>query len=247
MNHLKTYENFSKVASSYATGVTPDQRKNQMEINPRLLYNSVHLNPDYLEFRRIATNIENGTEPNISEILRLNSISEYENFYQITKKWVEDKFRIFKKYSYEDMEDRLLEFFDEIPNFNPKIMFSISKGGSSIGINFNKLNDPKYLLNTIGGILNDILYNCIKSYDVISINQYFDTNKCAISIYLNGIQHFGTGSYNLIFLESLVDKIVKRFSQLYDVSHITYDFERAKRQYDPNHDVQEYDFRIYLN
>ena len=38
----------------------------------------------------------------------LDDISGYKDIYQITKKWLKDQFNIFKKLSYDDVEDRLV-------------------------------------------------------------------------------------------------------------------------------------------
>jgi hypothetical protein len=169
--------------------------------------------------------------------------------YTSIKYFIKDNFDIFKKYNMDDIKDRLLEYFDQIPKFNPYVMFSISSEKSSIGINENKLDDKKYFLSKVSTILKDILWRCLSHSDKITIDEYFKTHNPSLYIDFNPSWSEHTGkrpTYNLIFLEKLADDIYRRFNQLYGINGVSYEYERLHRKYDPNMEVYSYDFKLYL-
>ena len=228
MKFLKLYEKFDtlKGMSYYRRGET-------------------HV-PDYISVRKIIDGLRDGTIPSASDNELLDRVSGYPNFYNSVSNWLKERFDIFKKYSYEDMEDRLCEFFDEIPKFIPKTMFTLTKKGSSMGIRSDKLNDKLYFIKEIGHIMGDILYNCTSNK--MTIDEYFSLTKCGLHIMFNREDYTTTsGSYNLIKLEEICDRIIKRFNQLYDTDGFEYRSNpREGRLYDNDRDVYDYDFVIYL-
>lgn len=233
MKWIKTYENFNKIFSN---------RHDNRDLR------SLHkISPEQNIVTGIIDKLENGIEITEEDKKELDRISEYDNLYDIVEKWLEKIFSIFRKHSLVDIEDRLVEFFDEIPRFTPHIMFSISKKGSHIGVSSNKLDNKDYFKWEIGHILRDMMWECAKPYGRISIDEYLSIKKPAIYISFNDPISKGNPEYNLEFLESLADRIYNRIKQLYDVSSIYYEREREGRQYDTNIDVDDYSFIIYLN
>lgn len=203
--------------------------------------------PQLVEFKLVVNKIQvRGIEPSEEDKKIIDDIVGYENLYEVTKEWLRDKFNVFKKYDYEDMEDRLCEFFDKILNFDPMIMFCLSKDRSAMGIRYDKLNDQNYFISKIGDILNDINFNKFKPYDTISVNDYYKLVKPAFHINLNSFGANNSNTYNLLFIEDLVDKITKRFKYLYDIEYVTYDCIRDGRKYNPNIDINGYSFTMYL-
>lgn len=236
MMWIQTYENFNKIFSDRHD----DAVRSLKSLDP------YKIGIEQNTIITIIDKLQNGIEITEEDKKELDRISEYDNLYNTIEKWLQNIFNIFKKHSYEDIEDRLVEFFDEIIRFEPHIMFSISKKGSHIGISSNKLNNDNYFKWQIGNILRDMMYECSKTINRISINEYLSIKKPAIYISLNGVGGKISG-YNLEFLESLCDRIYNRIKQLYDVSSIEYDFEREGRKYNTNIDVDDYCFTIYLN
>lgn len=101
---------------------------------------------EYNEFKKIVSIIRSTyKDPNDYDKERLDEISGYKNLYDNTKEWIISLFKFFNKYSIEEIEDRLLEFYDEVPKFKPVVMFSISTRTSSLGISEKKLNHKNYL------------------------------------------------------------------------------------------------------
>ena len=200
---------------------------------------------DLVKFRDINDNIrDHSIEPTKSQLKVLDEISGYTDFYATTKKWTEHQFNVFKKYDFEDIEDRLLEFFDEISNFQPRVMFALSKRNSSLGIRYDKLNDKRYFISELGYVIGDICYNC--SSNKISIDEYYKIVKPSIYISFNISDRLGRTQYPLTFLESLADRIVNRFKYLYDIQGVEFTLEREGRKYDINADVDDYSFIMYL-
>lgn len=232
MKWIKTYENFQILQG----------------------YDDHYSSIEYLKIKKIIERIEylSKLEKEITteEIEFLDDISGYPMLYSSIKYFIKDTFDVFKKYSIDDIKDRLLEYFDKIPKFNPFVMFSISSKSSSIGITENKLDDRKYFLSMIASILKDILWRCLSKSDVITIDEYFDIQKPSIYIDFNPSWRHTTGekrfTYNLLFLENLADEIYKRFRELYDIDGVSYEYERMNRRYNPNMEVYSYDFKLYL-
>ena len=237
MKWIKTYENFNAIFS--------DRHDSNRNLRPLQQY---RIGPEQGIITGIIDKLQNGIDITEEDKKELDRISGYDNLYDIVEKWLEKIFNVFRKHSYEDIEDRLVEFFDEIPKFTPHVMFSISKKGSHIGISSNKLDNKDYFKWEIGNILRDMMYECTKPYDRVSIDEYLSIKKPALYITLNHSSNINTTKqYNLEFLESLVDRIYNRVKQLYDVDSIQYNLDREGRKYDTNVDVSDYNFIIYLN
>lgn len=223
MRWIKQYDNFSLIFN--------DKKK---------------IGVDYYNIKRIISIIQSGKEPNVYEKKVLDDISEYQNLYDVTKNWLKEKFVIFKKYNIEDIEDRLCEFFDKIPKFNPRVMYSLSVKNSLLGIDNNKLNDDSYLIEEIGHVLNDILWRCGSKHDKINIDEYY--HQVRASLYINfNLTTLNKNKYNLVYLEDIADKIINRFRFLYNIDEFDYfGYERDGRRYDPNINVDDYGLILYL-
>lgn len=133
--------------------------------------------------------------------------------------------------SIEEIEDRLVEFFDQVPDWDSYLMFSLhmkySGGEGWLGISSDKLDDPKYLLIELSHVFSDLLfhkktkkYSKKYSKSEFTIDYYLENKRPAISIHFNRTND-NRKSYNLLFLEDLGDKIVKRLSQLYKIVDYT--------------------------
>lgn len=188
-----------------------------------------------------------GKEISKEDIDFLDEVSGYSNLYLSVKSFLRKVFEVIKKYDMEEIKDRLLEFFDQIPKFNPFVMFSLSNKNSSAGIDYNRLNDHSYFLLFVSDVLSDIFYNCSSRYKTITIDEYFSIYRPSIYIDLNLCEVVGgRPTYNLIFLEKIVDDIVKRFKYLYGIEDVDYSYERRNRMYNPNIDVDSYTIKLYL-
>ena len=222
MRWIKTYENFNKIFSYRHDNAVRGLKSLQYKIGPE---QSIVVG--------IIDKLQNGIEITEEDKKELDRIAEYDNLYNVVEKWLGEIFNIFRKHSLIDIEDRMVEFFDQIPNFKPHVMFSISKKGSHIGVSSNKLNNKDYFKWEIGHILRDMMYECAKPYNRISIDEYLTIKKPAIYITLNqGSNINTTKQYNLEFLESLADRIYNRIKQLYDVSSIYYEREPLYRDWE---------------
>jgi hypothetical protein len=191
--------------------------------------------------------LKDGKELNQNQKDFINRYFEYPDLYDITSKWLQNKFDTFSKYNIEEIEDRLVEFFDQIIHWDPYLMFSLymkySGGESWLSIYPEKLNDPKYLLTELSYVFSDLLFHTkTRKYSKpeFTIDYYLENKRPAISIHFNRAYQ-SRESYNLLFLEDLSDKIVNRLSQLYKIVDVMSDNNRHNsRLYDPETDVNDY-------
>lgn len=216
-------------------------------------YSDQYTSYEYLKLRSIIEEMEKlskiGSEISKDDIDFIDRVSGYTMLYSSIKYFVKDVFDIFKKYDMVDIKDRLLEFFDKVPKFNPYVMFSISSDKSSLGISENKLDDRSYFLSIVSSVLRDILYNCSVKHGNITVDEYFSTHRPSIYIDLNLSWTENVGrrpTYNLVFLEKLADDIVKRFRYLYDIEDVDYELDRENRRYNTNIDIESYSIKLYL-
>jgi hypothetical protein len=229
MKHIKLFENFTNVS----------------------------LQDEYKFRTMVGKMMDHGIEPSKEEKDMIDEISEYKGLYENAKIWLRNLFNVFKKYDFEDIEDRLLEFFDQISNWDPMLMFSISTKKSSLGVSQSKLNDEKYFIYELGHVLKDILYTCKPDTSILTkksgfdINDYFKNMRPAIHLDLNRMGARHNQEYNLLFIESLADRIVKRFKYLYDITGVDFrsssaELDRENRKYDPNIEIYDYTIKMYL-
>lgn len=194
-----------------------------------------------------------GKELNKDQQEFLNIYFNYPNLYNAVSELISNSFKILSKYSKEEIEDRLVEFFDQVSDWDPYVMFSLhmkySGGESWQGITSDKIDDPKYLLYELSHTFSDILFHSRSrrySTSPVTIDYFLENRKPAISIHFNRTNE-SQKSYNLLFLEDLMDKITKRLSQLYKIVDVKYDYNRyTGRLYDPDTDVSDYTLSLII-
>lgn len=209
---------------------------------------------EYYITREYIDILRSGKNLNKEQQEFINIYFNYPDLYNILTKWLKKKFKIFSKYSQEDIEDRLVEFFDQVPEWDPYVMFSLhmkySGGEGWLGISSQKLSDKSYLFYELSHVFSDLLFHTrIRSYSTtpeVTIDYYLTNKQPAISIHFNRTNE-SRKSYNLLFLEDLGDKIVKRLSQLYKVVDVKWDYNRyTGRLYDPDTDVNDYTLSLII-
>lgn len=227
---IKTFENFNSLV----------KKEDHYRKGP------ITFSEDEINFRNICDDI---TKKDFTEedVITLNRISEYPNFYNIVHDWLKNEFRIFKKYSLLDIEDRLIEFSDKLLKWNSKIMFSLSRKNTSIGISNSKLNDEDYFYTILKYVIKDIAYAC-SSYQRMTVDQYLSETKA--SIYFNFNKHGSSHeSYNFEYVEKLILEFERRMKNIYGLSitHGDSSLEtRELRKYNTNIDVYDYSFTMNL-
>ena len=208
-----------------------------------------------IAFQRIISEIEESGEIKKYQSSLLDRYFGYENFYDTIKNLVENYLNILSKYRFDDVEDRLCEFFDEVPRFKSYVKFSISSKNSVVFINSEKINDKVYKIHLIASQIRDIHYHISKdtlSFSGISsdikknyIDEYMILYRPAFYISF-GCDNY-TESYNLLTLENLADRVLRRFKQLYNVVGVDFPYHREERRCNSMEtDVHEYVFKIYV-
>jgi len=207
---------------------------------------------EYYIVREYLEILRSGEELSEDQKEYINKYFDYTNLCNILINWLQERFKTFSKYSKDEIEDRLVEFFDQVPDWEPYVMFSLhmkhSGGEGWLGISSDKLEDKNYLMYELSHVLSDLLfYTKPRSYkSEISIDHYLENKRPAISIHFNHTNDSRT-SYNLLFLEDLGDKILNRLSNLYKVTDVKWDYSRyAGRLYDPNTDVNDYTLSLII-
>jgi hypothetical protein len=208
---------------------------------------------EYYIVREYLDILRDGKELNQEQKEFINEYFKYPNLYDITSKWLQNSFDTFSKYNIEEIEDRLVEFFDQLPDWDPYLMFSLhmeyAGGEGWLGISSDKLDDPKYLLIELSNVFSDLLFHTkTKKYSKseFTIDYYLENKRPVISIHFNRTNE-SRKSYNLLFLEDLGDKIVKRLSQLYKIVDVKWDNNRyTGRLYNPDTDVNDYTLTLII-
>jgi len=209
MNYLIKFENFDSIR----------------ELNKKIGSLRRNINKDEMEnnskFKKISMKIEDGIEPTNIEIKELDHISGYSDLYEKIKKLTKSCLESFKGLLIDDIEDRLLGYFDEIPMFIPSVNFCLHIDDSTSIINSNKLTDQKYLISKTGRNLLDVLFFTTHEK---SLDYYLSNLSPGIYISFNGIGNRNSHKkYSLEKLNNLSDKIVNRFKSIYPIDKIIYD------------------------
>ena len=207
----------------------------------------------YYQVREYFDILRSGEDLNSEQKEEINNYFEYPNLCDELEVWLQKRFDIISKYDIEDIEDRLVEFFDLVPDWDPYVMFSLhikySGGEGWLGIKSDKIGDHKYFLYEMSHVLYDLLFHRRKrpyATDQVTVEQFLKDKRSCISIHFNRTNESRT-SYNLLFLEDLADKIVRRLSQLYKVVDVKWDYNRyTGRMYDPDTDVNDYTLSLII-
>ena len=207
----------------------------------------------YYIVRENLDRLRDGKPLNKKQKEEINSYFEYPGLYDKLEVWLKNKFEIFSRYDIEDVEDRLVEFFDEIHYWEPHVMFSLhlkySGGEGWLGITSDRIGEPKYLLYEMSHVLSDLLFHRAKtrfSGPTMTIDEFLKNKRACISIHFNRTNE-SRESYNLLFLEDLMDRIVTRLSKLYNITQVMYDYNRyTGRLYDPDTDVNDYTLSLII-
>lgn len=207
--------------------------------------------PEYYVIRDYMFKLRNGKELDDSEKEDIDLFFKYPGLYDKLEIWLKEKFDIISKYNIEDIEDRLVEFFDKVSDWDPQVMFALhmrySGGEGWSGIDSKKIGSRKYLLYEISHVIGDLLFHRPKKWrtDNVTVDDYFKNKKASLHIGFNRVNQ-SRKFYNLLFLEELMDKIVSRLSKLYNITNVKYDYSRDKRYYDPNTDVNDYTLTLII-
>lgn len=209
---------------------------------------------EYYIVRDHISKLRDGQELTQEEKEDIDKYFEYPNLYNKLETWLQKKFDIISKYDMLDIEDRLIEFFDQVPKWDPHVMFSLYmkyEGGQGwLGITSDRIGDREYFLYEMSHIISDLLFHKPKPsrpYSKgVTVDEYLNNKKACISIHFNRSNE-SKSQYNLLFLEDLMDRMVSRLSKLYNVTDVKYDYNRyTGRMYDPDTDVSDYTLTITI-
>lgn len=191
----------------------------------------------------IIQELSNTDLKNISNelILKLDKISGCDNLYLKSQERLREFFRIFSKYDFQDMEDGLVEYFDDLIRWHPIVMFSIGKRGSNMGVDWNKINDNNYFNTILVRLISDVFFR-ISIEKVFNIDDYLKSIKPIFFILLQskegGLSYYE--KYNLLYVDSVVDNIINKMWRLYKSTIVEREYER----YTGNRNIDIYDYTI---
>ena len=182
------------------------------------------------------THSEHGTEPNDDKKKIINSIFNSTNVWAKAKDKSKNILSIIDKYNIEDIEDRSIEFMDELSEWEPLIMFAwyYDNGwhGLNVTDNINEITcrliwDAWYQINS-------------KKTEVRTIEDFLVVTKPCIYFNLNKISQ---QSKILSDVEEVADRMVARYKQLYNIDEVLLPYNRDTRQYNPS-DIETSDYQI---
>jgi len=173
-------------------------------------------------------------EPNNDDKKLIDKIFNSSNVWENVKKKSQEILSIINKYDIEEIEDRSLEFTDEVTGWNPRIMFAwyYSNG-------WHGLKGTEDIDDTTCRLIWDAWYQINSTNTKVkTIEQLLKAIKPCI--YFDLTDGDGYKPKNLLELEKIADRMVNRFKQLYDIEDFILPYHRETRQYDPNSDVTDY-------
>lgn len=176
-------------------------------------------------------------EPSIEEKKIIDKIFGHENVWDICKSKVSDMISVISKYDIEDMDDRTVEFSDEIFDWTPSIYFAWYYKNSWYSLN-NKINDQTCRF------IQDMRYNITTRGEIFDV--CLSNIKPCLSIEFNAKSGGEFRYYNLLKVEDIIKRLVIRFQKLYDIEDVIYDYDPEERRYDPDIDISSYHLTIIL-
>jgi len=180
-------------------------------------------------------------EPNDDDKKLIDKIFNSPNIWEKTKKKTKEILEIINKYDIEDIEDRSVEFTDELVNWrNPKPpMFGwYYKNG------WHGLSGKGNIDDTTCRLIWDVWWQINSTNtEVKTIEGFLKVTEPCIYFNLNDNGH----KYeNLLEVEKVVDRMVTRFKQLYDFKDVLLPYHRETRRYDPNSNISDYQITFIL-
>lgn len=177
-------------------------------------------------------------EPSIEEKKIIDKIFGVENVWDICKSKVKNIMSVISKYDIEYIEDRIVEFSDEIISWEPRIMLAwyYKNSWHSFGKNINDvtcrfIQDMRYNIKISGEIFDVCLSNI----------------RPCLSIEFNDDRNSNSTNYNLLEVEDVMKRLVILFKKIYDIEDVIYDYDPGERKYNPDMDINSYHLTIILN
>ncbi len=178
-------------------------------------------------------------EPNEDDKKLIDKIFEINNVWNKCKSQVKYIMKTISKYSIEEIEDRLVEFTDELTGWEPRIMFAWNYKMSWHGLQADyDINDQTCRF------ISDAWYEMNKPYENSKFEEFLSMCRPCIYIELNR-------SENRIYkklseVEPIGFKIGKRFQQLYNVEKVEYPYYPNTRRFEDSTDIGDYLLTIIL-
>lgn len=178
------------------------------------------------------------------EISFIDSVFNYENLYNDIYLKSKEIINKFVEYDYNDIEDRLVEFFDDMPKFECKFMFSTYIDNGWMGIHFNENYRKEDEYSKLSGrILRDMFYHMIKRESILP-KEYLSKIRPCLNINLNEYTN-NNNLYKLDFIENICQRLFNRFKTLFDIKDVLYSFSPGTRKFPNDIDINGYTLTLF--
>jgi len=177
-------------------------------------------------------------EPNNDDKKLIDKIIGVQNVWEICKNKISSIMKSIGKYDIEEIEDRLVEYQDELFGWELRLMFAWNYKQSWHGLRKDyDINDQTCRL------IWDAFYEMNKPYEKSSFDEFIKNTKPCI--YINFEDESHRNPRKLSYVEPIGFRIGKRFQQLYDVEEVKYPYYPNTRRYDDS-DISDYQMTIIL-
>jgi hypothetical protein len=178
-------------------------------------------------------------EPNNDDKKLIDKIIGKNNVWETCKSKVTSIMNSISKYDIEEIEDRLVEYHDELIGWELNIMFAWNHKQSWHGLKSDyDINDQTCRL------IWDAFCADISVYEKTGFDEFIKNTKPCIYINFEDKNH--KNPKRLSHVEPMGFKIGKRFEQLYDVEEVKYPYYPNTRRFDDESDISDYQMTIIL-
>jgi len=178
-------------------------------------------------------------EPNNDDKKLIDKIFGKDNVWEICKSKITSIMNSISKYDIEEIEDRLVEYHDELIGWELRIMFAWNYKQSWHGLKSDyDINDQTCRL------IWDAFCEMNKPYEKTTFDEFIKNVKPCIYINFEDKSH--RSPKRLSQVEPIGFKIGKRFEQLYDVEEVKYPYYPNTRRFDDESDISDYLLTIIL-
>ena len=180
------------------------------------------------------------SEPNDYHKKLIDKIFNYDDVWVKSKDKITEIISTIKKFDIEEIEDRSVEFTDELTGWKPTMMFAYYiKNHWQVIVDKPSLED-----------INDLTCSVIWNWHLSKSNgvklDYLNLVKPCLCFNMNTTNKEYIEK-PILYVEKIVDRMVIRFKQLYNIEEVLLPYNRKERKYDAKvTNISDYDIIFIL-
>lgn len=187
------------------------------------------------------------SEPNDYHKKLIDKIFNYDDVWVKSKDKITEIISTIKKFDIEEIEDRSVEFTDDLSGWSPQMMFGYTRSNhwQLMGNEYN-IDDLTCSIIWNAWHTKEFGYDQSREFINIKLNYFLDENKPCLIFKMN----FNNKEYiekPMLYVENVVDRMIIRFKQLYNIEKVLLPYNRKERKYDANiSKISDYDITFIL-